>query len=194
MSELAQISLEQTRGGVWVPGVVGKTDDHLSVVGKDNAHEFEDEDDEIDNTFMAGAKVVYHQMAAPITVDPNLHGTAAQAHLDHGVFHGKMGLWDLSLNWTSTWKQQMPPYHLWIRYHDGEVAMLSPYLTWRFCPTCRTKEIPTRPCKKCGDRDWKVIYVTPSQFERDCAAWLAKETGIDKVYDVQLNGGVSKAR
>lgn len=187
------IDLEQTRGGIWVPGIAGKTDDHLSIVGQHNAHEFEEEDDETDSTFLAGAKVVYHQMASPIEVDPHLHGDAAKKALDHGVFHGRMGLWDLSLNWTTQWQQQIPPYHLWVRYNDVDVAMLGPYLTWRYCPTCKVEAIPTQPCPRCKDRDWKVRNVTPAQFERECAAWLARETGDDHVYDLQLTGGVKKA-
>jgi len=173
---------------------------HIMSVDAATEDLYEEESPETDQTFELALWVLAHQK--DIRLDPDLHGDEAEVASNLGVVEGAFGgpnndLWKIEVNWNQyEWAGKMPPGYCRVRYADIEVGIIGPWLTIRTCWSCGLKGwrdgmkgignvLPGVECPHCNKLDWFGVLVTPEQFIRDAAEFIANDTGAnDDTYEM----------
>lgn len=100
-----------------------------------------------------------------VTFDPTL--TAEQARgRDIGYLEAEWGRWSVGLNYTRTWNQLLPPWHMGVRWRGEIVGILSPLFEVRTCWKCRLhgwQDLPADYRLRTGDPRTRVPRVRPGR-------------------------------
>ena len=177
---------------------LGLNRDQLVVVDSALEDQFEEEDPQEDETFLAGLQVAVHHLPHDFEFNPELSDSESDANRDAmGVVEARFDeLWTIRVNWTPKRQGKIPAAHMLIAYKDEEVAILGPWLTGRTCWHCdaggwsqfwkkqgikRGYVLPDHPCPDCGQLDWwDHSQVSPGDFQRACAAEIARTSDVDR--------------
>ena len=130
-----------------------------------------------------------------IGIDMNLPTDQQSSKKYVGVFSARLDKqWSATINWTEEKKLNLPPDYLGIDFGNASAGILGPHADIRTCWHCgltgyRDPEhrmacvVPSRPCPKCGSRDWWAKLVSQTDLRQAASIALADVAKKPYLYD-----------